>query len=189
MDIDFFAVCATELKTLPSIVYENGGDGTFSIYPAPGTNIENHVWTSYSPEFDNKAAIADYDSDGFLNIFINSTMQTRSLGGTFLPGTPHQLLKNKGNSNHWLEIDLQGTLSNRDGIVSTVYVKVGGEIQMREHNGGAHRYAQNHSRLHFGLAHYSQIDEVTVYWPSGQMQTLNNILADQVLKIVEPKGQ
>lgn len=188
MDVDFFVVCATELRTLPTMVYENMGEGTFSIYTVPIENIQGDLWTSFAPEFDNHVIVADYDLDGFLDVFINSTMQTRSLAGAFLPGTPHQLLRNKGNSNHWLEIDLQGIVSNRDAIGAKVHLLAGGKKQLREQTGGVHRYAQNSSRLHFGLADHAYVDEITVYWPSGKVQTLTNIPANQVLKVTEPSN-
>jgi ASPIC and UnbV/FG-GAP-like repeat len=186
MDVDLLLVCGLALKALPSLVYENNGDGTFTSYAVTDSR-QSETWTSFAPEFDNKVAMADYDVDGFLDVFISSTPQTRSFAGAYLPGTPHQLLRNIGNSNHWLELDLQGTVSNRDAIGTVVYVKAGGVKQMREQIGGVHRYAQNSLRLHFGLASYSRVDEVTVYWPSGQVQTLKDIPTNQVLKIIEPE--
>jgi MYXO-CTERM domain-containing protein len=56
---------------------------------------------------------------------------------------------------------------------------------MREQGGGMHSYSQNYKRLHFGLAGNTQVDEVTVEWPSGIIQKLNNLAADQILSIVE----
>jgi hypothetical protein len=186
MDVDLFLVCGLALQALPSLVYENKGDGTFTSYPVTDRR-QSETWTSFAPEFDNKVAVADYDLDGFLDVFISSTPQTRSFAGAYLPGTPHQLLRNMGNSYHWLELDLQGTTSNRDAIGAVVYVVAGGVKQMREQTGGVHRYAQNSMRLHFGLKEYSRVDEVTVYWPSGQVQTLEDVAANQVLEIVEPE--
>ncbi len=101
---------------------------------------------------------------------------------------PHQLFRNQGNSNHWLEIDLEGTVSNRDGIGSRVELETGGIIQIREQTGGMHRITQNHQRLHFGLGSHRLADRITVTWPSGLVQNLKNIKADQVLHITEPSG-
>ena len=67
-------------------------------------------------------------------------------------GGPKQLFHNLGNSNHWMEFDLVGTTSNRDGIGSKVYVTAGGVTQYREQNGGYHRWSQNFMRVHVGLA-------------------------------------
>ena len=67
-------------------------------------------------------------------------------------------------------IDLEGTRSNRDGIGSVVSVTAGGVTQMRIQDGGVHHRGQNHSRLHFGLAKHTQVDKITVHWPSGAVQ-------------------
>jgi len=83
-------------------------------------------------------------------------------------------------------IDLEGTTSNRDGIAAIVRVTAGGVTQMRVQDGGVHHRSQNHSRLHFGLASNTQIEKITVQWPSGQTQVLTNVKAGRVLRIKEP---
>ena len=56
---------------------------------------------------------------------------------------------------------------------------------MREQGGGMHRFSQDYKRLHFGLAGNTLVDKITVEWPSGIIQKLNNVDADQILSIVE----
>jgi hypothetical protein len=109
----------------------------------------------------------------------------RSLG---LPSDAggYQLYRNSGNDNHWLKIDLEGTKSNRDGIGAKVVVEADGVEQIRIQDGGAHRRAQNHSRLHFGLGGNEDEIGIRVYWPSGVVQELENIEADQVVTVREP---
>ena len=41
-------------------------------------------------------------------------------------------------------------------------------------------------RVHFGLGNVTEIASVQIRWPSGLMQTLYNIRADQILKVAEP---
>ncbi|MCK4820018.1 ASPIC/UnbV domain-containing protein, partial [bacterium] len=48
-----------------------------------------------------------------------------------------------------------------------------------------HAFAHNHQRMHFGLGPYLRADRLTVHWPSGIVQTLENVRADQVIRIVE----
>ena len=60
-------------------------------------------------------AAADYDRDGFLDLFVTNGADPTS---PFVADGPHQLFRNQGNSNYWLEIDLEGVTSNRDGIGS-----------------------------------------------------------------------
>jgi hypothetical protein len=55
-----------------------------------------------------------------------------------------QLYHNAGNANHWLEIDLEGPRSNRDGVGAVVYINAGGVTQVRMQDGGIHNRGQNH---------------------------------------------
>jgi hypothetical protein len=99
----------------------------------------------------------------------------------------YRLYRNLCNSgNHWLEIDLEGTASNRDGIGARVRVTAGGVTQTRVQDGGIHHRGQNHSRLHFGLAKNTKIDKVSIQWPSGTMQELAGVGVDQIMRIKEP---
>jgi len=83
-------------------------------------------------------------------------------------------------------IDLEGTRSNRDGIGAVVRVSAGRRTQMRVQDGGVHHRAQNHARLHFGLAGHARVDTLTVHWPGGAVQELRDVPARQVLRIREP---
>ena len=99
----------------------------------------------------------------------------------------YHLYHNVGNGNHWIEIDLEGTKSNRDGIGAVVQVTAGGVTQTRLQDGGVHFRGQNFQRLHFGLAKYTKIDKITIYWPSGTMQELSQVASDQILHIQETR--
>jgi hypothetical protein len=128
----------------------------------------------------------DFDNDGFLDLFVaTGGSEGRNFGLPSESGTYH-LYHNAGNGNHWIEIDLEGTTSNRDGIGAIVRVTTGGVTQMRLQDGGVHHRSQNHQRLHFGLAKNTQIEKITVHWPSGVVQELRGVKADQVLRVKEP---
>ena len=102
---------------------------------------------------------------------------------------PTQLYRNTGkadgNRNHWLQIDLEGVRSNRDGVGSRVTVTAGGKTQSRMHRGGVHSGAQDFGRIHFGLGSSASVDVLTVEWPDGARQDFKNVAADQVVKIRE----
>ncbi len=178
MDVDIYLVCRDKVENLPNILLENDGTGVFKIVPMAG-GAEGT--TAGRGEV---AAMADFDHDGFLDLFV-----TNGEGEVPFTDGPYQLFRNTtDNGNHWLEIDLQGVQSNRDGIGAKVIVNAGGKNQLREMNGGMHRYAQNFKPLHFGLAGNTTASTITVYWPSGTVQTVANVAADQILKITESSG-
>lgn len=184
-DLDLYLANAYSTFNQPNILYENQGDGNFSIVPVAGgaeSSAVGPLWLDF--EMGSKLATSDYNNDGFLDIFVGSTVG-RSPRKTYL-SSPSQLYKNQGNSNNWLLIDLEGTQSNRDGIGAQVRVTSGGTTQLREQNGGTHHFAQNDTRLHFGLAGDSTVSRIEVSWSSGTTQVLENVNVNQILTIVEP---
>lgn len=176
MDIDLYLVCTGPTQNMPNILYENDGTGNFSEIPNAGGAAGSNEGRG------NQVSICDYDRDGFLDLFV-----TNGAGPPpFSNEGPHQLFHSKGNTNHWLEIDLQGTLSNRDGIGSTIELEAGGMIQMRSQGGGMHSFSQNHKRIHYGLGQNTKIDRITIRWHSGIVQELREIAVDQILQVIEP---
>jgi len=97
-------------------------------------------------------------------------------------GGPKQLFHNLGNSNSWIEFDLVGTTSDRDGIGSKVYVTAGGVTQYREQNGGYHRWSQNFMRVHVGLGTNTTAD-TTVIRPDAASQTYAGLAADHIYQL------
>jgi len=172
MDLDLYLVCQGTNTNLPNMLYENQGNGTFILVAGAGGAEGSTVGMGES------VAAADYDRDGFIDLLVTN-------GNSGNRG-PTQLFRNLGNANHWLEIDLQGTISNRDGIGARVLVSAGNKTQLREQSGGMHRYSQDHQRIHFGLGANTVVNEITVYWPSGTVQQLINIPADQIISVIEP---
>jgi hypothetical protein len=88
-------------------------------------------------------------------------------------------------ANHWLEIALEGTKSNRNGIGARVKVVTKSGTQY-DHMSTASGYASSSAGpLHFGLGPDSQVDTIEVRWPSGAVQVLNNVAGDRAIKIRE----
>ncbi len=120
------------------------------------------------------AAFADYDNDGKVDAFIVN------LGG------PAYLLHNVSpESNHWLGVKLTGKKSNRDGIGAQVEIDAGGQHRRQERVAGSGYLSQSDWRLHFGLGAASKVDKLTVVWPSGNQQTLENVPVDRVITVEE----
>ena len=180
MDLDLYVVSSTSIKNMENKLLINDGHGQFKSVNraggAPGTRTG----------VGDAVAKVDYDMDGFLDLLVmNGGSMARSYGLSASDGG-YQLYHNVGNNNHWLEIDLEGTESNRDGVGAAVYVTSGGITQVRIQDGGVHYRVQNHQRLHFGLAQNKSVEKITIKWPSGTVQELKNIQVDQLLHIKEP---
>ncbi len=137
------------------------------------------VSTGAGPFFDTKnvgrgACFADYDNDGKVDAFLVNL------------GAPGQLLHNAtAGAGHWLMVRLVGTKSNRDGIGATVEVNAGGLKQRSQRVAGSGYLSQDDWRLHFGLGANTRATSVTVTWPGGAKQVLENVPADQVVTVTE----
>ena len=100
---------------------------------------------------------------------------------------PHALYHNNGNSNHWLIVNLKGTTSNASGIGAKVRVQTtiwGKPVQQTRQILGA---MADDLRAHFGLGNAANVMTLEVEWPSGTVQVLTNVLANQILTVVEPR--
>lgn len=178
MDVDIYMVCRRGAENLANRLFENQGDGTFIEKLSFGG--EGPTGVGFSFGVGDAAVTADYDVDGFMDIYLANGLLYYPIG----EGGPDSLLRNLGNSNNWIEIDLRGTTSNRDGVGAKVYVTAGGKTQLREANGGYHRWSQNHRRLHFGLAGNTTAD-ITVEWPSGATDTYTAVAANALYEATE----
>lgn len=182
MDVDLFVLASGEVGQQENLLLLNDGQGRFK--PVRGAGGAGGRPSGVG----DAVAVADFDGDGFPDLLIaNGGSMGRSLG---LPsdGGGYQLYRNlaAGNGNHWLQVELEGTRSSRDAIGAIVRVSAGGTTQMRVQDGGVHHRVQNHARIHFGMARNLRAQVVTVHWPSGTVQELRDVKADQVLRIKEP---
>jgi hypothetical protein len=177
MDLDVYIGCHNGVINEPNVLYENNGNGFFTKIPGAAGAAGSNLGRTES------VTTADYDLDGFLDLLI-----ANGEGQFLLDNAPYQLFKNAGNTNHWLEIDLQGTTSNRNGIGTKVYVTAGGVTQVREQNNGIHFGSQNFRRLHFGLGPNSIITLLEVHWPDGTIQQFSNIPSNQIIIVNQSTG-
>jgi hypothetical protein len=174
-DVDLYLVFTEPTKNAPNMLLENDGNGNFVEVPKAG-GAEGS-----SRGRGNQVATADFDRDGFLDLFV-----TNGDGiSPFADEGPHQLFRNLGNANNWIEIDLEGVVSNRDGIGAKVILNTGGKVQVRQQDGGMHSSSQDHARIHFGLGAQKKVDALTIFWPSGAVQHLKDIQANQILVVRE----
>jgi enediyne biosynthesis protein E4 len=124
------------------------------------------------------AAFADYDNDGDMDVLVTNN------------GDRPQLLRNDGgDGNHWLEIRLIGTRSNRDGVGAKVKIVANGVVQTDEAKGGMSYQAAHDPRLHFGLGNATRVAVLNVSWPSGAVTKLTDVPVDRCITIKEDSGE
>ena len=179
MDLDVYMACRNGVENLRNRYYDNNGNGNFTEVTSHGG--EGPVGAGIEFGVADSVVTADYDLDGFMDLAISNGLlyYPVSLGG------PDTLIRNKGNNNNWVELDLIGTVSPKAAIGAKVYLTAGGVTQLREQSGGYHRWSQNHTRIHFGLRRNSTIDSIRVEWPSGVVNTYTNISANALYNVVE----
>lgn len=90
-------------------------------------------------------------------------------------------------ANHWIELELKGTRSNRSAIGAHVTAFWNGQEQAQEVSGGSGFCAQNQRRLHFGFGKADKVGKIEIGWPSGKLQRIDNPSLDKILKVEEPE--
>ncbi len=173
--VDFyFGTGDPQLSRLePNRFFRNNGDGTF-------TELTWQMPFARPGHKGHGVAFIDLDEDGDLEVFTQ-------LGGHFQGDhTESAFYRNlKGNRNHWLQIDLVGTKSNRFAVGAQVTVRAGSLIVYREVKGSEGFGATNQYRQHFGLGKNARVDSVEVVWPSGIKQSFAGVEAGRIVEIVE----
>jgi len=123
------------------------------------------------------AAFADYDNDGDVDAFVVNH------------GGPGLLLRNDGgNRNRWLEVEVRGTKSNRQGIGATVRLVVGATVHTRQIGAQSSYLSQNSLIETFGLGAAMQADTLEVSWPSGGQDTRIGVSSNQRILVTEGRA-
>jgi enediyne biosynthesis protein E4 len=155
---------------LPNSVFRNRGDGRFEdVSKAAGPDFQ-------LPGQYRGAAFADFDNDGQLDAVVANV------------NGPARLFHNvTSNAGHWLALKLTGTRSNRDGIGAKVAVTLPSGRKLYNHCTTSVGYASSSEPLvRFGLGKEAVAKLIQIRWPSGRVQELHGVRADQVLKVREP---
>jgi hypothetical protein len=157
---------------IPVTWLQNNGDGTFSRqYVGSPSSLLGGV-----------LLFGDYNNDGFLDIL-----------RVYDTGVRNSLFRHNGNANHWLKVKLNGRASNRSGIGAKVRVlsTIGGRTfwQMREISGQGGVGLDNGLIAHFGLGDATKVTTLRIEWPSGIVQEMHDVAANQFLThVVESQG-
>ncbi len=119
-------------------------------------------------------AVADFDNDGRLDMFISNANSEPLLVRNVQPTQAN-----------WVQLQLEGTRSNREAVGTRIRVTVDGEERISFVNGGNGFASQSTRRVHFGLAESSLIDRIEVLWPNGTTQTFSGLASNRIYRIVE----
>jgi hypothetical protein len=154
-----------------SHLYMNNGPPDYSFTAVavgdPVTNVGNSFGCAW----------VDIDGDGFLDLFVANRLNQQDF-----------LYHNSGNSNHWIEIDLTGTASNRSAIGAKVrlYAAINGvPISQTREVMAQTGYNSQVLMLHFGLGDAASVDSIKVAWPSGNDELFTQVPSNQHLAIAE----
>ena len=147
-------------------LWHNNGDGTF-------TDVAREAELLLVNSSVSSLALGDINNDGFLDIYVVRY------------DPENRLFLNRGNGNHWLQISLQGTDSNRLGIGTRVKAVAGDLVQWRDIGGGRWGSSSNAPYVHLGLGSHSIVDSIYVMWSSGRVDILTDVLVDQRITVVE----
>ncbi len=122
-------------------------------------------------------ALFDYDNDGRVDAVVNTN-----------EGPAYVLHNETPTENHWILLKLTGHRSNRDGIGAEVKVVTTSAAQFATVTTTSSYLSASDKRVHFGLGESEVVQQIQVRWPSGIVQTLKDVHANQILQIDEPSG-
>ena len=158
---------------IDNVTADFNNDGFIDIFSNGNVLLNNGTsnmsFTAYSTGMPPHGGIGDLNNDGFLDVFSS------------------KLYLNDGNANNWIKINTIGTQSNKNGIGARVEVSSPNftSPQIRDvRSGEGFRYMSSLT-THFGLGTDTTINSITVYWPSGVVDIINNPSVNQTITITE----
>jgi len=155
----------------PKVLYHNLQNGRFAdVSQKAGAAVIN-------PNASRGTAFGDFDNDGDLDILINS-----------VNGPPELLRADSFNQNNWIKIKTVGVKSNRDGIGARIKCVTENGSQIDEVRSGGSYYSQNDLRIHFGLGKNQRVERLEINWPSGKVDAVRNLAANQLVVVKEGQG-
>ncbi|MEP4534503.1 MAG: FG-GAP-like repeat-containing protein [Cyclobacteriaceae bacterium] len=140
-------------------------------------DVSNHFDLDEDP--DSQVVVSfDYDNDGDLDVIISNRFSQ-----------PHFLLNNmdKQSVRTYLQVVLEGTTSNRNAVGAVVQVETEEGSQFRL-NQGINYLSQSQMPLHFGLDSVTEVQNLSVTWPTGVKETYPNIPVNSLIKLTEGEG-
>src|SRR6202034_2971625 len=117
-------------------------------------------------------AFGDLDGDGRIDVVTTALAH------------PAEIWMNRSaGAGHWLDVALEGTKSNRDGIGARIQVVTKSGAQYNHMTTSVGYASSSYGPVHFGLGANETAGSVVIHWPSGIVQTLTDVRGDRVLRV------
>ncbi|NUN14236.1 MAG: CRTAC1 family protein [Myxococcales bacterium] len=152
-----------------NVLFANKGDGSLTF-----VDMTDLADNADSPIGNTGLVRADFDADGDIDVIVGKVM-----------AQPFSVLRNDSITGNYLTIRLQGTQSNRDGIGAVVDVIAGGRLRRQIRYESSVYNGSNDNSLVFGLGEIDKITRISIRWPSGTVQWIDEPAVNQILTVVE----
>ncbi|MCP5526890.1 MAG: CRTAC1 family protein [Verrucomicrobiales bacterium] len=151
-----------------NLLLRNTGQGRFA-------KVDETCGDGLLPQASSRGAVfEDLDNDGDLDVVVLNSRREPTL-----------LRNDSAPTNHWLQVELRGARSNRDGIGARATVTAGDLRQIDEVHSGRSYQSDFGKRLHFGLGHRTNVAEIRIRWVGGGVDVVRNVPVDRVVRITE----
>jgi hypothetical protein len=161
---------ATELEEYNTVFRNPGPTGKWTAL------TEEAGFNASPPARHRGCAFGDLDGDGRIDVVVTALGRNAEIW-----------MNRTENSGHWLDIALRGTRSNRDGMGARIKVVTKTVGAQYNHMTSSVGYASSsYGPVHFGLGQDDHALSIEIYWPSGIVQTFENVAADRILNVTEP---
>jgi enediyne biosynthesis protein E4 len=168
-DLDTIELTSPNLRYRePMLLARNTGQGFVDVSASSG-QVFQQAWAARG------MAIGDLDNDGRLDAVVTTN-----------DGPAYILHNETPTQNHWLTLRLVGHTSNRDAIGAEVKLVTAQSQQLATVTTAGSYLSASDKRVHLGLGPEGVAKSIEIRWPSGIMQTLKDVPADQILQVDEP---
>ena len=168
-DLDTIQLTSPNLRYRePMLLARNTGHGFVDVSADSG-QVFQQAWAARG------MAIGDIDNDGRLDAVVTTN-----------DGPAYILHNETATENHWLTLLLVGHKSNRDAIGAEIKLITAKDPQFAVVTTAASYLSSSDKRVHFGLGAEKVAQSIEIRWPSGIVQTLKDVKADQILQVDEP---
>ncbi|MEM9718455.1 MAG: VCBS repeat-containing protein [Bacteroidota bacterium] len=146
--------------------FRNSGDLSFEDV--------SEAWGITEATNSNGAAYADLDLDGDLDLVTNNLNE---------PSAIYENLSESTSQNNYLQVELRGSKTNRNGIGASLEIAYKGQIQRQDAFVARGYLSSSEYKLHFGLGKEKEIDRLTINWPDGKQSIVKGVAVNTLVTV------